>query len=170
MGKEIKKDVEYVNGNCKPNSKIGFNERFKKYVHRFFKKEQEFVVEENCKLNFEVGKKGFCKQGKQRGYHRNRRTIHPCKNFFEKNNTKEIMSLADMKDGDRVFVDFINGGRRITKHLYEIGIKKGDEIEILSNNLGQCVIMAGDKRLSLCWGVSKLIKVSQSDCVLQSKI
>ena len=131
-----------------------YKETLKSCFRNLFKKEEHRT--EKCDLhqeNFD----SFCRCSQNR----HRKKANFCKFPFDNfNNDNKLLSLSDIEEDKKVIIDYIGGHKRIQKYLYDIGIKKGDEIKLLSNNRGQCVIMAGDKRITLCFGMSKLIKVS----------
>lgn len=71
--------------------------------------------------------------------------------------------LISAKQGERVIIKAINGGRAGRIRLLTMGLRIGDEIEIITNmNQGQVVIASDYKRLVIGRGISRKIMVGPS--------
>lgn len=74
---------------------------------------------------------------------------------------KPVMPLAMGKEGERLIVKDILGGRGIKEKLVSMGIRIGYETEIISNTgMGRLIVACGHTRLALGRGVANKILVS----------
>jgi len=74
---------------------------------------------------------------------------------------KPVMPLTMGKEGEHLIVKDIIGGRGMKERLISMGIRIGDEMEIISNTgMGRLIIACGHTRLALGRGVANKILVS----------
>ena len=74
---------------------------------------------------------------------------------------KPLMPLTMGKEGERLVIRNIIGGRGIRERLVSMGIRIGDEVEIISNpGAGRLIIACGNTRFALGRGVANKILVS----------
>lgn len=72
----------------------------------------------------------------------------------------QVMSLVSAKQGERLIIKDVTGGSGARVHLMSMGLRIGDEIEILcSQNKGQVVIARDFSRLALGRGIAQKILV-----------
>ncbi|MEM0079748.1 MAG: ferrous iron transport protein A [Nitrososphaerota archaeon] len=67
--------------------------------------------------------------------------------------------LSNVKEGSRVRVVEITGGRGLTRRLMEIGILPGTEIEVVKNNFPGPVIIKNETIGSICIGYGMASKI-----------
>lgn len=85
-----------------------------------------------------------------------------CKTCLKKR--VETIPLVMAKQGEKVIIKAINSGTSGRIRLLTMGLRIGDEIEVLTNmNRGQVVIVSDFKRLIIGRGFSKKIMVSPID-------
>ena len=96
---------------------------------------------------------GFCLNKKHQNKHRK------CPRYLcgEK---KDSYCLAHSKIGTKLIVESIRECRKVAMRITELGIRKGDEIEILSKQgFGRCIVLAEDKRITIGQGLAHNIMV-----------
>ncbi len=72
----------------------------------------------------------------------------------------QVMSLVTAKQGERLIIKDVTGGSGARVHLMSMGLRIGDEIEILcSQNKGQVVIARDFSRIALGRGIAQKILV-----------
>lgn len=75
-----------------------------------------------------------------------------------------LMPLAMSKEGERVVIREIAGGRRKQARLADMGLRPGDLIEIINNaGRGRIILAHGPTRLAIGRGIAEKIMVSISD-------
>lgn len=75
-----------------------------------------------------------------------------------------LLPLAMARDGEMVIIKDIVGGRESRGRLSDLGLRKGDKLEIINNNgVGRLIIGHGDTRLALGRGVAQKIMVSLAE-------
>jgi len=73
-----------------------------------------------------------------------------------------IMSLASAKPGEQLIIKDITGGAGARMRLLSMGLRVGDDIEVISNlNQGQVVVAADTKRYVLGRGFAQKIQVER---------
>jgi len=73
---------------------------------------------------------------------------------------EKLMPLVTAKQGERLRIEGFNGGSRSRMRLLTMGLRPGDEIDVVSNlNKGQLVISADFKRYVLGRGLAQKILV-----------
>jgi Fur family transcriptional regulator, ferric uptake regulator len=76
----------------------------------------------------------------------------------------KIMPLTQAKPGERLVIKEISGGAGVTMRLLTMGLRKDDNIEVITNNgQGQLAIAADLKRFVLGRGLAEKIMVEQAD-------
>lgn len=74
---------------------------------------------------------------------------------------RPLMSLALAKEGERVVIKDILGGREARARLASMGLRPGDRLEVISNDgLGRLIIARGSIRLALGRGMAQKIMAS----------
>ncbi len=77
------------------------------------------------------------------------------------NRREKVLTLSDAKTGERLKVVALSGGSRSKMRLLSMGIRVGDEIEVITNiHRGQLVIAADFNRLVLGQGLAQKIVVA----------
>jgi len=75
-----------------------------------------------------------------------------------------LMPLTMAKEGERVMIREITGGRRKQARLTDMGLRPGDLIEIINNaGRGRIILALGPTRLAIGRGIAEKIMVSISD-------
>lgn len=75
-----------------------------------------------------------------------------------------LMPLAISKEGERVVIREIAGGRRKQARLTDMGLRQGDLVEIINNaGRGRIILAHGPTRLAIGRGIAEKIMVSISD-------
>ncbi|MGA1873540.1 MAG: FeoA family protein [Thermoplasmatota archaeon] len=67
--------------------------------------------------------------------------------------------LSHVKEGEKVTVRTVDGGRGVNKRLSELGIGIGATVTVVQNNGGPVIVCYGDCRMALGKGVSMKILV-----------
>lgn len=76
----------------------------------------------------------------------------------------KIMPLAQAKTGERLVIREISGGAGVKMRLLTMGLRKDDNIEVITNNgQGQLAVAADLKRYVLGRGLAEKILVEQAD-------
>lgn len=71
-----------------------------------------------------------------------------------------IMPLVSAKEGERIFIKGFTGGSRAQMRLLSMGLRPGDELEVItSHGKGQMVVAADLKRFVLGHGLARKIMV-----------
>jgi len=71
-----------------------------------------------------------------------------------------VIPLALAREGERVKVSRVSGGRGLVRRLIDMGLRPGTEIEIVSaSRTGPFVIRLGGQRLGVGFGMAKKIFV-----------
>ncbi len=71
------------------------------------------------------------------------------------------MPLTMGKEGEKLIIRDIIGGRGIRQRLVSMGIRIGNEIEVISNpGAGRLIIACGNTRFALGRGIANKILVS----------
>jgi len=71
-----------------------------------------------------------------------------------------VIPLALVREGERVKVSRVLGGRGLVRRMTDLGLRPGTEIEIVSaSRTGPFVIRLGKQRLGVGFGMAKKIFV-----------
>jgi ferrous iron transport protein A len=71
-----------------------------------------------------------------------------------------VIPLALAREGERVKVSNVLGGRGLVRRMTDLGLRPGTEIEIVSaSRTGPFVIRLGGQRLGVGFGIAKKIFV-----------
>jgi Fur family ferric uptake transcriptional regulator len=82
---------------------------------------------------------------------------------------QKMVLLHKAKPGERLKVKQLEAGRQMQLRISSMGLKIGDEIEVMSNGFGgQVVIASGDTRLVIGSGMAQKIWVEPVDAPLDS--
>lgn len=85
-----------------------------------------------------------------------------CKDCREK--ISQVMPLTMARPGERYFIKEIVGGRMARLRLFAMGLRPGDEVEIISDSMGDGIILArGETRLAIGKGIAQKIMVSMKE-------
>ena len=107
-------------------------------------------AKKDCKKKDNICFDGF-RLGKK---HQNKCQRHLC------GKKKGSYCLAHSKIGTKLIVESIRECRKVTMRITELGIRKGDEIEIISKQgFGRCIVLAEDKRITIGQGLAHNIMV-----------
>jgi len=74
----------------------------------------------------------------------------------------QIMPLVMAKQGERLTIHSLAGGRKACMRLTSMGLREGDSVEIVANNNGQLVVALDCKRYVLGKGLAQKIMVRSS--------
>ncbi len=78
-----------------------------------------------------------------------------------KANRQQVMPLPLARPGERLEIVDIAGGRMAKLRLFSLGLRVGDEVEVISNTGGDGLIVArGDTRLALGKGIAHKVMVT----------
>jgi Fur family ferric uptake transcriptional regulator len=76
----------------------------------------------------------------------------------------QAMSLIQAKPGERLIIKEINGGAGAKMRLLTMGLRKGDKIEVMTNNgFGQLAVAVDLKRFVLGRGLAEKITVESDN-------
>jgi len=85
------------------------------------------------------------------------------------NSRIEMIPLVAAKQGERLVIDDFTGGTTSRMRLMTMGLRIGDEIEVVTNlGQGQLVVAASDKRYVLGRGLAEKVMVKPPNRVAQS--
>lgn len=77
--------------------------------------------------------------------------------------------LALAREGERVRIARLLGGRGMARRLTEMGLNVGGEVRVLHRQGGQVVVLRGETRLALGAGIAHKILVTPVDVAERSK-
>lgn len=81
-----------------------------------------------------------------------------------KGNLEKVMPLPLARPGERLVVRDVLGGRLARLRLFSMGLRPGDEVEVISDSMGDGLIIArGETRIAIGKGISQKIMVSLVD-------
>ncbi len=143
-----------------------FDGRLPLYEHRHLGKHHDHFICTRCGkiVEFKNDELEFLQKriASQYGFHmlQHKMEIYGlCRSCLSKR--RPIMPLAMGKEGECLIVKDIIGGRGMRERLVSMGIRIGDEIEIISNTgMGRLIVACGHTRLALGRGVANKILVS----------
>lgn len=69
----------------------------------------------------------------------------------------KAMALIQLKTNDKGRVSEIKGGKQICKRLFELGLNKGVEIEVVKNDIGPIIINLSGHKLAIGRGLANNI-------------
>jgi Fe2+ transport system protein FeoA len=72
----------------------------------------------------------------------------------------EIFPLAMTSAGEKVRLESIQGGERLTQHLTALGLTPGVELSIVQDSGGPLLISVRDARIALGRGMAQKLMVS----------
>jgi len=75
----------------------------------------------------------------------------------------QIMPLVMAKQGERLLIHSLIGGRKACQRLMSMGLREGDSVEIVANNDGQLVVALDCKRYVLGRGLAQKIMVQSAN-------
>lgn len=142
-----------------------FNNGELRYEHRHLGQHHDHMVCTKCKTIFEFENSGIerlqLKVAADRGFHllQHKMELYGiCGQCLEKWDGPIALDCA--KKGERLVIKGFNGGARSRLRLLSMGLRVGDEIEIITNmQQGQVVIAADFRRLVLGRGLAQKISV-----------
>lgn len=73
----------------------------------------------------------------------------------------DSISLALLKPTEKGRIKEITGGCTSTKRLYELGLNKGSEVEVVKNDLGPIILRVAGFKLALGRGLAEKIIVER---------
>ena len=74
---------------------------------------------------------------------------------------QQLLPLAMAKSGERVIIKGIMGGSHARSRLASMGLRRGDLLEVISNNgLGRLIVGHGATRLAMGRGIAQKIMVA----------
>ena len=71
----------------------------------------------------------------------------------------DLDSLSDLKSGQKAVIVELDGGKGFVKHLSDMGLRKGSEVEIISNRGGPVLIRCGETRFAIGHDMARRIYV-----------
>lgn len=74
---------------------------------------------------------------------------------------KNILALNEARVGEKVQVIEIDGGRKATNRLMELGIMEGVTVDIANNGGGPLILKVGNSKFALGQGIAMKIKVKK---------
>ena len=81
-----------------------------------------------------------------------------CENCRQRRTPSLPLNLAS--PGERVRVERLAGGEKAQRHLEDLGISLGSELEVITSGAGPMVVACGGTRLALGQGVAGKVQVS----------
>ncbi len=67
--------------------------------------------------------------------------------------------LSSFSKGEKGTIENINGGKNVSKRLYEMGFHKGTEVKVLKNDVGPLIVSLYGSKIALGRGVAQKIMV-----------
>jgi Fur family ferric uptake transcriptional regulator len=164
-------DSEFVRETMKLLCRFGFAQKSRfdngdlRYEHRHLGQHHDHMVCTKCKQIFEFEDKRLeelqIKIAATQGFHmlQHKMEIYGiCANCLK--DRIQLMTLVMARPGERLVLKDFEGGAGARIRLLSMGLRLGDEIEIISNNnRGQIAIAADFKRYVLGKGLAQKIRV-----------
>lgn len=75
----------------------------------------------------------------------------------------EIFPLSEATTGQQVRLVRIQGGRRLTHRLVEMGLTPGVRMRVLQNSGGPLLLAVSDSRIALGWGMATQVEVTADE-------
>lgn len=69
--------------------------------------------------------------------------------------------LNSLQEGEKGAISYIAGGKGVSKRLYEMGLNKGSNVEVVKNDIGPIIISLGDSRIAIGRDLAQKIIVNQ---------
>lgn len=69
------------------------------------------------------------------------------------------MPLSSFSQGEKGHIENINGGRNLSKRLYEMGFNKGTEIRVVKNDVGPLIVSLYGGKIAIGRGMAQKIFV-----------
>jgi len=168
-------DVEFIRGTLKLMCQYGFAQKnhfdngVVRYEHLHLGQHHDHLICTKCRKIVEFSDEQLENLQVQiasvHGFHllQHKMELYGiCKTCLKKR--VKTMPLVMAKQGEKVIIKSINSGTSGRIRLLTMGLRIGDEIEVLTNmNKGQVVIVSDFKRLIIGRGFSKKIMVSPID-------
>ena len=168
-------ETEFVEETLKLMCRFGFAHKSRfdngelRYEHRHLGQHHDHMVCTKCRkiLEFEDAQieQLQIKIAAAHGFHmlQHKLEIYGICNDCLKERIK-IMPLAQAKPGERLVIREISGGAGVKMRLLTMGLRKDDNIEVITNNgQGQLAVAADLKRYVLGRGLAEKILVEQAD-------
>ncbi len=142
-----------------------FDNGIPKYEHRHLGQHHDHMICTKCRNIFEFQNEELERLQSQisatHGFHmlQHRMEIYGiCRKCLKDRSRLIVLDMA--KPGERLLIKEITGGANARMRLLTMGLKKGDEIEVITNNgQGQVVIAADYQRYALGRGLAQKILV-----------
>jgi Fur family ferric uptake transcriptional regulator len=164
-------DAEFVRETMKLMCRFGFAQKSQfdngvlRYEHRHLGQHHDHMVCTKCKNIFEFEDKHLeelqIRIAATLGFHmlQHKMEIYGiCANCLK--DRIQLMPLVMARPGERLVLKDFNGGSGARMRLLSMGLRLGDEIEVISNNnRGQIAIAADYKRYVLGKGLAQKIRV-----------
>lgn len=155
-------------------SKVAFDGGEPLYEHRHLGIHHDHMICTKCGIILEFKDEALEKQqqkvAKEYGFHmlQHRMEIYGlCSTCMARR--QKLVLLHKAKQGERLKVRQLEAGRQMQLRISSMGLKIGDEIEVLSNGFGgQVVIGSGDTRLVIGSGMAQKIWVESMDTPLDA--
>ncbi|MFO7988472.1 MAG: FeoA domain-containing protein [Desulfotignum sp.] len=155
-------------------SKVSFDGGEPLYEHRHLGIHHDHMICTKCGNILEFKDEALEKQqqkvAKEYGFHmlQHRMEIYGlCSTCMARR--QKLVLLHKAKQGERLKVRQLEAGRQMQLRISSMGLKIGDEIEVLSNGFGgQVVIGSGDTRLVIGSGMAQKIWVESMDTPLDA--
>ncbi len=150
-------------------TKVEFDQEETLYEHRHIGIHHDHMICTKCGTILEFKDEALEKQQKKiaraYGFHmlQHRMEIYGlCAACMAKR--QKLVPLHKAKQGERLEVKQLEAGKKMQLRISSMGLKTGDEIEVVSNGFGgQVVIAAGDNRLVIGSGMAQKIWVQPVD-------
>ena len=168
-------ETEFVEETLKLMCRFGFAHKSRfdngelRYEHRHIGQHHDHMICTKCRkiLEFEDAQieQLQIKIAAAHGFHmlQHKLEIYGICNDCLKERIK-IMPLAQAKPGERLVIREISGGAGVKMRLLTMGLRKDDNIEVITNNgQGQLAVAADLKRYVLGRGLAEKILVEQAD-------
>lgn len=75
----------------------------------------------------------------------------------------EVFPLAEAVAGQHVRLVSIQGGKRLTHRLVEMGLTPGVRMRVLQNSGGPLLLAVSDSRIALGWGMANQVEVTSDE-------
>lgn len=143
-----------------------FDNGEQRYEHHHLGQHHDHMICTRCKKIFEFQNPAMerlqLKIAAENGFHmlQHRMELYGiCRQCMERQDA--LIPLVNTRKGERVVIKAFKGGANATVRLLSMGLRIGDEIEVITNvSHGQLVIAADFKRLVIGRGLAQKIQVS----------
>jgi Fe2+ transport system protein FeoA len=73
----------------------------------------------------------------------------------------EVKTLVELSPNEECRIKGIDGGKKVNKRLYELGLNRGTKVKIVKNDIGPIILSLSGNKLALGRGLCSKIYVQK---------